>query len=127
MARAEARSLFRANSSNEMVATILIVDNDAENRTHARTTLEDEGHRVLLAASADEAIDCFAREHPECIVLKMCMPGLDGPSACRRIRALPEGPLVSIMFITALHDLDTFDRALAAGGDDFMNLSLIHI
>jgi len=103
-----------------MVATILIVDDDAGSRILARTTLEDEGHRVLLATSAEEAIDCFAREHPECIVLKVCMPGVDGPSACKRIRALPGGPLVSIMFVTALHDLDTFDRALAAGGDDFM-------
>jgi len=103
------------------VATILIVDDNAESRDLTRVTLEEKGHRVLLAASGEAAVESFARDHPECILLGVRMPGVDGPTVCRRIRALPGGSLVSIMFVTALHDLDTFDRALAAGGDDFMN------
>jgi len=105
-------------------ATILVVDGDEANRALAQATLEAEGHRVLLATDGEQAIECFAREHPDCILLNVRMTGIDGPTACRRIRALPGGSLVSIMFVTALHDLDTFDRALAAGGDDFMNMPL---
>jgi len=48
------------------------------------------------------------------------MPGIDGIEACRRIRALPGGGLVAIIFVTAQRDVETFDRALAAGGDDFI-------
>jgi signal transduction histidine kinase len=104
-----------------MGASILVVDDDAGNRALARATLEDEGHQVLLATNGEDAIELFLRERPECILLDVRMPVLDGLTACKRIRALSGGALVSIMFVTALHDLDTFDRALEAGGDDFLN------
>jgi two-component system sensor histidine kinase/response regulator len=48
------------------------------------------------------------------------MPGVDGPTACERIRALPGGRETPIVFVTALRDVETFDRTLRAGGDDFM-------
>jgi signal transduction histidine kinase len=104
-----------------MGATILVADDHADNRALARATLEDEGHRVLLATNGEEAVGMFAREHPECILLDVRMPAVDGPTACKRIREMPGGALVSIMFVTAMHDLDTFDLALEAGGDDFLN------
>ena len=104
-----------------MSATILVVDDHADNRALARATLEDEGYRVLVAANGEQAIEMFAREQPECILLDVSMPVVDGPAASKRIRAMPGGALVSIMFVTALHDLGTFDRALEAGGDDFLN------
>jgi signal transduction histidine kinase len=48
------------------------------------------------------------------------MPRLDGIEACKRIRALPGGRDTAIIFVTAQRDVDTFDRAVAAGGDDFI-------
>jgi signal transduction histidine kinase len=48
------------------------------------------------------------------------MPGMDGFDVCRRIRALPGGANVPVVFLTALRDVDTFDSALRAGGDDFL-------
>ena len=103
-----------------MTATILVADDHAGNRALARATLEDEGHCVLLATNGEEAIASFVRHLPDCVILDVRMPGVDGPAACRRIRALPGGSLVSIMFVTAAHDVDTFDRTLDAGGDDYL-------
>jgi two-component system sensor histidine kinase/response regulator len=48
------------------------------------------------------------------------MPDIDGFVACERIRALPGGTETPVLFLTALRDIDTFDRALAVGGDDFL-------
>jgi two-component system sensor histidine kinase/response regulator len=48
------------------------------------------------------------------------MPGLDGFAVCERIRALPHGSAVPVLFLTASRDVETFDRALRAGGDDFL-------
>ena len=48
------------------------------------------------------------------------MPGLDGFATIERLRKLPHGADVPVVFLTALRDLDTFDRARAAGGDDFL-------
>jgi two-component system, sensor histidine kinase and response regulator len=101
-------------------ATILVVDDNAENRALARATLEDEGHRVVLATGGEDGVVAFEREQPDCVLLDVRMPGVDGPTACERIRALPGGRETPIVFVTALRDVDTFDRTLRAGGDDFM-------
>jgi len=100
--------------------TILVIDDNAENRALARATLEDEGHRVVVASGGEDGIAAFAREQPDCVLLDVRMPGVDGPTACERIRALPGGRDTPIVFVTAQRDVDTFDRALRAGGDDFM-------
>ena len=101
-------------------ATILIVDDNEANRALAQATLEDEGYRVVLATGGAEGVTAFEREHPDCVLLDVRMPEVDGFAACERIRALPRGIETPILFLTALRDVETFDRALRAGGDDFL-------
>jgi two-component system sensor histidine kinase/response regulator len=99
---------------------ILVVDDNSENRALAQATLEDEGYIVVLASSGEEGIATFEAERPDCVLLDVRMPGMDGFAVCSRIRALSEGADTPIVFLTALRDVDTFDRALRAGGDDFL-------
>lgn len=99
---------------------VLVVDDNAENRALAKATLEDEDARIVLAEDGEQAIAAFERERPECILMDIRMPKLDGIAACERIRALPGGDEVAIIFLTAQRDVESFDRALAAGGDDFI-------
>ena len=109
-----------ASSFEAQSQTILVVDDNEANRSLARHTLEDEGFRVLLASGGEEGIALFEREHPDCVLLDVRMPGIDGFAACERIRALPGGLETPVVFLTALRDVDTFDRALRAGGVDFL-------
>lgn len=102
------------------MSAILVVDDNEANRELARAALEDAGYRVILAANAAEAIVAFERDLPDCILLDVRMPEVDGFTACARIRALPRGPETPILFLTALRDVDTFDRAIGAGADDFL-------
>lgn len=106
--------------SDPIPATILVVDDNESNRLLAQDALEEEGYRVVLAAGGAEGIAAFEREHPACVVLDVRMPGIDGFAVCRRIRALPDGAATPIIFLTAQRDVDTLDRALHAGGDDFL-------
>jgi signal transduction histidine kinase len=99
---------------------VLVVDDNEQNRALAQASLEGEEISVILAANGEEGVALFEREHPDCILLDVRMPGLDGFGACERIRALPGGPETPIIFLTALRDVDTFDRALRAGADDFL-------
>lgn len=99
---------------------ILVVDDNAPNRQLAQAALEDEGYRVVLATNGDEAVRKFEDEAPDCILMDVRMPGVDGPTACEQIRSLPGGHDTPVVFVTALRDVDTFDRALGAGGDDFL-------
>lgn len=100
--------------------TILVVDDNAPNRALFEAALGDEGYRVVMAATGDEGLAAFARERPDCVLLDVQMPGLDGPATCRAIRATPGGEDVPIVFVTAARDVETFDRALLAGGDDYL-------
>jgi signal transduction histidine kinase len=101
-------------------AVVLVVDDNAENRALAQATLEDEDYRVALARTGEEGIAAFEREKPDCVLLDVRMPGMDGIAACERMRALPGGADVPIIFVTAQREVETFDRAKAVGGDDFI-------
>lgn len=101
-------------------AKILVVDDNAQNRALAQAILEDEGYEAILAASGEDGIRAVETEAPDCVLLDVRMPGTDGFAVCARIRALPERADTPVVFLTALRDVDTFDRALRAGGDDFL-------
>lgn len=100
--------------------TVLVVDDNEANRSLGKNALEDEGYRVVLASGGAEGILAFEREHPDCILLDVRMPDVDGFEVAKRIRALPLGAETPILFLTALRDVDTFDRAILAGADDFL-------
>jgi signal transduction histidine kinase len=101
-------------------AKILVVDDNEANRALAQSTLDDEGYTVVLAHDGAAGIAAFERERPDCVLLDVRMPGIDGFAACKAMRALPLGEETPILFLTALRDVDTFDRAMLAGGDDFL-------
>jgi two-component system sensor histidine kinase/response regulator len=101
-------------------AKILVVDDNAQNRALAQATLEDEGYEVIVTETGEAGVQAVQEERPDCVLLDVRMPGTDGFAVCSRIRALPEGFDTPIVFLTALRDVDTFDRALRAGGDDFL-------
>ncbi|HVH46544.1 MAG TPA: hybrid sensor histidine kinase/response regulator [Labilithrix sp.] len=104
----------------ERAGKILVVDDNEANRSLAKATLEDEGYTVVLASGGAEGLATFATELPDCVLLDVRMPDLDGFAVCERLRALPQGAETPVLFLTALRDVDTFDRALRAGGDDFL-------
>jgi two-component system, sensor histidine kinase and response regulator len=101
-------------------ARILVVDDNAQNRDLAQATLEDEGYEVLLASGGEEGMRRVETDRPDCVLLDVRMPGTDGFAVCSRIRQLPEARDTPVVFLTALRDVDTFDQALRAGGDDFL-------
>jgi two-component system sensor histidine kinase/response regulator len=99
---------------------VLVVDDTDANRALARATLEAEGHEVAVASNGADALRQFAERAPDCVVLDVRMPDIDGLEVCRRMRALENGRATPIVFCTALRDVDVFDEALAAGGNDFV-------
>jgi signal transduction histidine kinase len=100
--------------------TVLVVDDDATNRALVEEALGDEGYRVVSATSGKEALELFESQRPDCVLLDVRMPDMDGFAVCERMRKLPLGEDVRILFLTAMRDLDSFEHALAAGGDDFL-------
>lgn len=120
LALSTSSSVVQHEVASKVPPKILVVDDNVENRALAQATLEDEGYVVLLAASGHEAVAAFDAEAPDCVLLDVRMPGMDGFEVCSRIRARAGGADVPIVFLTSLRDVDTFDRALRVGGDDFL-------
>ncbi|MDI3284757.1 hybrid sensor histidine kinase/response regulator [Polyangium sp. 15x6] len=99
---------------------VLVVDDNEPNRVLAEETLRLEGYDVVIATTGEQALEVFVREAPDLVLLDIRMPGLDGFATCARLRALPRGTETPVVFLTALRDLETFDRASRVGADDFL-------
>jgi CheY-like chemotaxis protein len=98
---------------------ILVVEDDPDARELLCTLLESEGVLVTSAASAEEAMERFAETRPDILLSDIGLPGEDGCSLMRRVRALgPEGggslPAVAI---TAYGSGEDVRRVLGAGFD----------
>jgi len=65
--------------------TILIVEDDANQRELYRQELEEEGYKVRLAADGKEAVDIVNNEHIDLVVLDISMPVMDGIEALGRM------------------------------------------
>ena len=66
--------------------TILIVDDEPSMRLLLQAELEDEGYRVLTAATGEEALDLFDRQAPDLVALDIKMPGMGGIRTLERLR-----------------------------------------
>jgi two-component system sensor histidine kinase/response regulator len=104
----------------ESSVTILVVDDNFQNREVAEGHLVGAGYRAVQAESGADALAMLETLRPDLILLDVLMPGFDGFETCRRIRALPEGGRVPVLFLTALGDLGTHKAALDSGADDFL-------
>ena len=78
---------------------IVVVDDDARIRDLLRRYLSQEGFDVLLAEDAKALNRVLTRETVDLIVLDLMMPGEDGLSVCRRLRAA--GDKTPIIMLTA--------------------------
>lgn len=104
-----------------MSFTILVADDDFDNRAILRHALEAAGWKVVEAVNGLEAVDAAARAGVDLIFLDMSMPGLDGWEAARRIRRDPASRSVPILAFTAHAMPEDAAKARAAGCDDYVS------
>jgi len=97
---------------------LLVVDDDARIRELLKRYLTQEGFDVLLAEDAKALNRVMQRETVDLIVLDLMMPGEDGLSVCRRLRAVND--LTPIIMLTAkTEDVDRI-VGLEGGADDYL-------
>lgn len=108
----------------ENAATVLVVDDNLQNREVAEGHLVGAGYRVIQAEGGAEGLAILASRRPDLVMLDVLMPGMDGYETCRRIRALPEVGDTPVLFLTALGDLETHRAAMESGADDFLTKPL---
>ena len=99
-------------------AAILVVDDDAPIRRMLDRTLSAEGYAVETAADGGEALAAVERSAPDLVVLDVGMPGVDGLSVSRRLRA--KGLAVPVLLLTARDSVPDRVAGLDAGADDYL-------
>jgi DNA-binding response OmpR family regulator len=101
-------------------ATILIVDDTPANLAVMVDCLEAQGFRVLVAQDGEEGVRRAELVRPDLILLDVMMPGLNGFSACRRLKSCAMTCDIPVIFMTALADTDSKVAGFAAGGVDYV-------
>ncbi len=99
-------------------AKLLIVDDTPENIDLLVSILAGAELDILAANSGERALELVPRTQPDLVLLDVMMPGIDGFETCRRLRTLPGGQDLPVIFVTARAE-DT-SQGFAAGGVDYI-------
>src|SRR5215831_12924793 len=103
-----------------MAPTILIADDDGVSRKLLRRLLEQDGYAVRAAADGVEALELFAEEPVDIVLLDVVMPGLDGISVLERLKASPDANHVPVIMISAVDETNSVVRCIESGADDYL-------
>lgn len=106
----------KANPNQPLV---LVIDDDLTTQVLARRSLENAGFKTLSATNGRQGLEIFEQSHPDIILLDVEMPEMDGFTACKKLRAMPEGKNIPVLMITGLDDLASIQNAYAIGATDF--------
>jgi two-component system nitrogen regulation response regulator GlnG len=101
-----------------LVSHILVVDDEEAVCWALQRALTREGHRVAVAASAEEAFVLARKQTPDAVVLDVRLPGLDGLSALAKLRQLTND--APVIVVTAFGNLSTAVRAVEGGAFDYL-------
>lgn len=96
---------------------ILVIDDEPGIQGFVQTNLERAGFEVIQAMTAREALDALSGQNPDCIVLDLGLPDMDGLDLCREIRRTRQTPVV--MLTARGDDIDKI-LGLELGADDYM-------
>ncbi len=97
---------------------VLVAEDDPRSSEFLRKGLLEEGHSVECVADGRDAL-AFCLYNPcDVLILDRMMPGMDGLSVVKSLRAA--GGRVPVLFLTAMGDVDDRVEGLLAGGDDYL-------
>jgi two-component system OmpR family response regulator len=106
-----------SGNAEQLMARILVVDDEARIRDVVQYALDREGFEVCLARDGNEALERLASEHVDLVVLDVLMPELDGLSTARKIR---EQSSLPIIFLSSRAEEVDRILGLELGGDDYV-------
>lgn len=104
----------------DRIPHLLVVDDDREIRTLVSQFLTKHGYRVSAARDGQEMARALEASRVDLIVLDLMLPGEDGLSLCRRLRAAPATASVPIVMLTAMGEETDRVVGLEMGADDYL-------
>ena len=101
---------------------VLLVEDDARIRQALGMALADAGYDIMEAATGEQALALLDSSKVDLIVLDVMLPGVDGLTICRTVRARSDLPII---IITARSDTSDVIEGLEAGADDYMTKPVV--
>lgn len=105
------------NSDMQTMGTVLVVEDDRELAALVASFLSKNGFEVSVEHDGARAIERIPTENPDVVVLDLMLPGADGLTVCREVRARYDG---AIFMLTARDDDLDEVVGLEVGADDYM-------
>lgn len=99
---------------------ILIADDSRTMRAGLARLVEKMGYTVVQAGDGAEAVELYERERPNLVLIDVMMPVMDGYEAARCMRASRPDEWIPIIFLSSMEADQDLDRAIEAGGDDYL-------
>jgi CheY-like chemotaxis protein len=100
---------------------ILLVEDNEANQLLASSVLELSGYSVEVAGDAVEAREILSRHVPDLILMDIQLPGLDGLSFVKELRAESATANIPVIALTALAMAGDRERSLAAGCNGYIS------
>jgi CheY-like chemotaxis protein len=99
---------------------ILVVEDDDANLLLTQTVLEQAGHRVITAGSAEEALELLASERPDLVLTDVELPGASGLDLARRVTQDVRTRDIPVVALTAHAMPGMREQVLDAGCRDYL-------
>ena len=96
---------------------VLIIEDEKEMAGGLKDILEFEGYEVVTAATGKEGLAALSRRDPDCIILDLMLPDLNGYEVCEQIRQKMNTPI--LMLTARAQDHDKI-RGFKVGADDYL-------
>lgn len=100
---------------------ILIADDDRTIHISFTKFLTEQGHEILHAYDATEAMQLALTQRPDLILLDITMPAGDGRNICQHLKSDPETKEIKIIMLTARESQHDRTLGLELGADDFIS------
>ncbi len=100
---------------------ILIVEDNPTNIELMREQLYGEGYRVEAVLDGEEAVAYVSKNKPDIVLLDIMIPKKSGFEVCRAIKSSAETGSIPVIMVTALRDMESRVKGIAAGADDFLS------
>lgn len=113
-------SFFVSRQTSDLPPTVLIVEDDEDNRLMLKIMLEMWNYRVLEAKNGEEAVVAAHAHRPDLILMDLKMQLLSGLEATRQIRRSAENSGVPIIFVSGCAEPNFRRAALDAGGNEYL-------
>ena len=102
------------------LGTVLLAEDDDDQRAVVTHHLEEAGYHVEGVVSGDLVLERARAVRPAVVLLDVEMPGLDGYSACRQLKADARLSAIPVLFLTTRTRLDDRLAGLTLGADDYL-------